>query len=131
MGEKYTELADVYSFGLIMWEVVTRQIPFNDSSVYQVPIQVAKGKRPPVPECPASYRKLMKKCWSQKPKRRPSFVTIVEKLKSLTYLEKRKVGNSANIISGIQRTRTGFNVTYGTAVTAIDEDEYYDEYSDI
>uniref|UniRef100_A0A7S3FUM0 Protein kinase domain-containing protein n=1 Tax=Strombidium rassoulzadegani TaxID=1082188 RepID=A0A7S3FUM0_9SPIT len=35
-GEKYTEKADVYSFGVILWELITGQIPHRGRSVQQI-----------------------------------------------------------------------------------------------
>jgi len=35
-GEKYTEAADVYSFGVILWEMITGDIPFMGRSIAQI-----------------------------------------------------------------------------------------------
>eukprot|EP01126_Amoeba_proteus_P008356 TRINITY_DN1308_c0_g2_i3.p1 TRINITY_DN1308_c0_g2~~TRINITY_DN1308_c0_g2_i3.p1 ORF type:complete len:232 (+),score=55.60 TRINITY_DN1308_c0_g2_i3:912-1607(+) len=79
----YTEKADIYSLGVILWELISRQMPFADLEAFAIPIQVNKGKRPsPVPKTiTKDYRKLVKKCWGPKPESRPTashIVTILE-----------------------------------------------------
>jgi len=77
----YTEKADVYSFAIIMWELLTRQMPFAEAEAFTIPVLVTKGKRPTLPKkVPKDYGKLMEKCWHQKGEKRPSFDEIVVKL---------------------------------------------------
>jgi serine/threonine protein kinase len=72
-GEKYSEKADVYSFGIIMWQVVTRREPFAGRNFMGVSLDVLEGKRPQVPsECDKPLKKLMKRCWHATASKRPS-----------------------------------------------------------
>jgi serine/threonine protein kinase len=65
----YTEKADVYSVGVIYWELYTRQKYFGDVSFMSlVEDKVIAGERPPIPAaCPPSYRALIQSCWAQDP----------------------------------------------------------------
>jgi serine/threonine protein kinase len=77
----YSEKADVYSFAVICWELLARKLPFEESESFSIPLLVLKGKRPPLPkEGPKEYLKLIKKCWEQKPEKRPAFPAIVTAL---------------------------------------------------
>jgi serine/threonine protein kinase len=77
-GEKYSETADVYSFGVIMWQVLTRKQPFAGRNFMGVSLDVLDGRRPQVPaECPAGFKKVMKKCWHGEASKRPSMESVV------------------------------------------------------
>lgn len=66
MGKKYTEKADVYAFGIILWEILTRLEPYEDKEPMQIVVEVVNDElRPTIPaECAESPMvPLMKDCW--------------------------------------------------------------------
>mmetsp|Transcript_11828 Transcript_11828/g.20240 ORF Transcript_11828/g.20240 Transcript_11828/m.20240 type:complete len:427 (-) Transcript_11828:36-1316(-) len=73
----YYSAIDVYSFGVIMWQLVTNcSIPYLDQgiSLREVSSFVSSGKRLEIPsDCPQPFAKLISKCWHSNPKKRPSF----------------------------------------------------------
>jgi len=85
-GKDYTYKADVYSFGIIMWEMLTCETPFNDmTNPYEIMRDVEAGLRPQIPyhNAPKEYIKLMQACWSGEEKDRPDFDVILETLQIL------------------------------------------------
>jgi serine/threonine protein kinase len=83
LGEKYTERADVYSFGIILWEIMTRREPYEDKEAMQIVLEVVnKGLRPTIPtefaDCPLVP--LMRDCWKEEPNHRPVFSVILSRL---------------------------------------------------
>jgi serine/threonine protein kinase len=72
-GQKYDERADVYSFGVTMWQVLTRKEPYAGRNFMGVSLEVLEGKRPQIPsDCPKDFAKLMRKCWHASLDKRPS-----------------------------------------------------------
>jgi len=65
----YTEKADVYSIGVILWELLTRSTIFAEVRFMNLLEDMVKaGKRPPIPEdCILSYQQLIEDCWAQDP----------------------------------------------------------------
>jgi len=86
-SEKYSTKADVYSYGIVIFEVLTRQKPFHTMPCLAAAYDVAfKGLRPEFPieivnEYP-QYVDLAKRCWRENPDERPSFKEIVEFLQN-------------------------------------------------
>lgn len=79
---KYTPACDVYSFGIICYEIMMNSEPFKDASIIKVG-EYAGGYRPPIDKSlPESYKNLIDLCWSQDLNDRPTFEEIVESLKS-------------------------------------------------
>ena len=77
-GDKYGESADVFSFGVVMWEVLTRHQPYAGRNFMGVSLDVLEGRRPQIPgDCPADFRRVMKRCWHSNPDRRPRMEDVL------------------------------------------------------
>ncbi|KAI7844168.1 hypothetical protein COHA_002303 [Chlorella ohadii] len=97
-GERATAASDVYSFGMVLFELLTWRLPwtFTDMSPFKVGAIVRRGGRPEVPprdQLPGvdtagwtgldAYVQLMRDCWAQQPQDRPSFDEVVGRLQGL------------------------------------------------
>ncbi|XP_062189971.1 serine/threonine-protein kinase STE20-like [Phragmites australis] len=76
---------DVYSFGIIMWEILTGQEPYCDMHHGGILGGILSNTlRPPVPaSCDPEWKELMEQCWSSEPEKRPSFTEVVSRLRSM------------------------------------------------
>ncbi|KAL2087842.1 hypothetical protein ACEWY4_016670 [Coilia grayii] len=81
-----SETCDTYSYGVVLWEMLTREIPFKGFEGLQVAwLVVEKHERPTIPSsCPASFAELMRKCWLAEPKERPVFKQVLSTLESMS-----------------------------------------------
>ncbi|PSS10231.1 Serine/threonine-protein kinase [Actinidia chinensis var. chinensis] len=80
--KSYVRKVDVYSFGLILWEMVSGTIPYEEMTPIQAAFAVVhKNLRPAIPEdCPPAMRALIEQCWSLQPDKRPEFWQVVKVL---------------------------------------------------
>ena len=77
----YSKAGDVYSFGLIVYEIMIGVTPFNGYNYYQIIHNVIQGNRPDfIYFIPDRYKKLIEACWSQDMYKRPSFSEITDYL---------------------------------------------------
>ncbi|POG73365.1 kinase-like domain-containing protein [Rhizophagus irregularis DAOM 181602=DAOM 197198] len=79
-GKPYTKAADIYSFGIIMWELTSGIPAFNNRSHdFDLSLDICKGLRPKIVECTLPvYVRLMKRCWDSDPNKRPTADELVE-----------------------------------------------------
>ncbi|XP_060081904.1 serine/threonine-protein kinase mos-like [Ylistrum balloti] len=86
-GEAPTRKADIYSFAVTMWQMLSRENPYGNENQHVVIFGVvAYGHRPKHPnmneQCPFElcYRDLYSQCWNSVPENRPSADELVEVL---------------------------------------------------
>eukprot|EP00096_Caligus_rogercresseyi_P012020 TRINITY_DN4924_c0_g1_i1.p1 TRINITY_DN4924_c0_g1~~TRINITY_DN4924_c0_g1_i1.p1 ORF type:complete len:585 (+),score=148.53 TRINITY_DN4924_c0_g1_i1:311-2065(+) len=85
----YTSASDVWSFGVLLWEIVTLgSTPYPGKTAPEVMKFLKEGSRLEKPEhCGRELYNLMYYCWSQEPTDRPSFGTLVEDFEKLLRIE--------------------------------------------
>ncbi|POG59112.1 kinase-like domain-containing protein [Rhizophagus irregularis DAOM 181602=DAOM 197198] len=101
-GKPYTQAADVYSFGMVMYYIITGKQPFeNRAHDSLLALDICNGIRPEIPEIPEIpelksnlYIDLMKKCWDSDPDKRPNVEligTILSVLSNESPAEDKKI----------------------------------------
>jgi serine/threonine protein kinase len=81
--EKYTKSADVYSFSMLCFEVLTGDVPFKGKPLGTLLHSIRDGVRPQLPHadyCPDYLCALIEKCWATNAVERPQFPIICQLL---------------------------------------------------
>ena len=81
-GAKYTEKCDMYSYGMVLWELCTHKVPFSDAEDMNViPVWVGQGEREEIPQgTPEAIEHVIQMCWKASAELRPTAEAIVKML---------------------------------------------------
>jgi serine/threonine protein kinase len=104
----YNAKADVYSFGIILWELNVCKKPFDGLNRDQFYERVVHGGERPIPhrKWPPELSTLMTECWDADPQNRPSFSQVVERIDGM--LNKEKGGGKSGQKNGDSNTKRPF-----------------------
>lgn len=84
--EASSKRCDVFSYGTVLWELVTNEVPFEGRSPYIVQRSIVEGERPGIPANVEQYlAMLIQRCWEANPKARPSFTEVLTVLRQRTW----------------------------------------------
>jgi hypothetical protein len=89
---KYDKPADVYSFGMMCWEMFSGKVPFAGKMDHQIctmhvrALDGAKVKRPKIQKVPSEIVSFIEACWHQDPTMRPTFKEAKEMLNAVPIL---------------------------------------------
>uniref|UniRef100_A0A8D0C503 receptor protein-tyrosine kinase n=1 Tax=Salvator merianae TaxID=96440 RepID=A0A8D0C503_SALMN len=134
---KFTSASDVWSYGIVMWEVMSYgERPYWDMSNQDVIKAIEEGYRLPAPmDCPAGLHQLMLDCWQKERAERPKFeqiVGILDKMIRNPNSLKTPLGTCSRPISPLLDQNTPDFTTFcsvGEWLQAIKMERYKDNFS--
>jgi len=84
--EAYSHQADVYSYSLVVWQLISHENPFeNSTQIHAAQLVAMHGYRPPFPEgTPCGVEKIISRGWTEDPRFRPTFGDLCTDLQTLS-----------------------------------------------
>jgi len=99
-GGKFSEASDVFAFGVIVWEILTRRIPWEELNEYQIVFQMTEKSDSPLaatartlilPDtAPSGFDAVVKSCWATQPEHRDKFKDLLVNLRDVHKIEVEK-----------------------------------------
>ncbi len=92
----YSKKSDIYSLGILFWEVASGERPCKDVKSYLIPTRTLKGEREKIPtDCPTPMGNLIKKCWQANPDDRPTIKEVLTDLDAMHESEEASLSSYA------------------------------------
>ncbi|PKC71361.1 kinase-like protein [Rhizophagus irregularis] len=115
--KEYSSASDIYSIGMLMWEISSGQPPFSSyEHDYNLAIRIVNGQRPEtVLGTPSGYRELMEQCWNANPLKRPDINVLLNDIREIkrSYYENKidqKSEDSVNDLIDVNSTLNTKNI---------------------
>lgn len=117
-GGECTKASDVWSYGIILWELTTRKIPMNDVPSPQVGTYLQSREWPEAipPEAMSNFAKLMTMCWNKNLALRPTTQEIIAELETTDNTQPISGEQTTNSDILTISTQNSFNKSYGSFI---------------
>lgn len=81
-NETVTPKTDVYAFGILLWELWTKQVPWQNKQPHAIQAEMSIGNRLEIPDVgvPLPIAKLIRQCWLDEPSCRPDMYDVLLEL---------------------------------------------------
>ena len=105
--------SDIYAYGIVLWEIVSRQIPFKGLNTPQIITKVIVHKeRPPIPrETPSLLVGLMSSCWSESREKRPTIERVITQLEALPLKKELREFDDRDAEGELQNQKVDGNIS--------------------
>ncbi|GMH39575.1 hypothetical protein BSKO_07473 [Bryopsis sp. KO-2023] len=102
---------DIYSFGIILWELVSNTRPWSGRGPSEILVSVVGGRRPAVDgEWDREYVALMRRCWAADAENRPSSTEVFDQLTAMQEAARELVSlSSGSEGSALEKVRLGMH----------------------
>ena len=110
----YDHKADIFSFGMLLYQMITRHHPFYDMQGLKIDSAIENGERPKLQDVPQAENayfyltRLMQRCWQGNPRQRPTTSDIIDKV-SLS---------SFQSVMAVQPVKSRLSLRYACAITS-------------
>ena len=94
----YAKSSDIYSFGVLMWEISSGHAPFKDcirnNDMFALAFSIINGTRETtIRGTPKNYEKLYEKCWNKVPEQRPTIGKVLEEFGKMGFGIRNQISN--------------------------------------
>ncbi|CAG8489025.1 5968_t:CDS:2, partial [Acaulospora morrowiae] len=113
-GQPRTQASDVYSLGIVVWEIVIGKIPYAEHPYNEeLAREICKGLRPKLEGVSDRYTKLMESCWNAVPNQRPSVEEILKTLSLWRWPRNVNFNEAKNLNDYLMKKRNLLNFFNG------------------
>ncbi|KJH52408.1 kinase domain protein [Dictyocaulus viviparus] len=121
------EKVDVYSYGVVLWELLTREQPYKNINQMAIIYGVGSNNLSlPIPDStPDGLKMLMRQCWSITPRNRPSFTQCL-KYMDILYAELKEMGSEEFLRRSAKWRADAANIQYPETITKANVQNFVD-----